>query len=90
MLFQGQEFLDSLAKPIPLKTLVRLAAFYDRGADADPDDGKIDVAPNAGTALELYRLAAQSDIPIAMYNVGVFYETGRSVDRDLNLLAIPQ
>jgi TPR repeat protein len=50
--------------------------------DLDPKDEKIDVAPNAAAALELYRLAARNNIPLALYNVGVFYEEGRSVDQD--------
>lgn len=60
-----------------------LAGYYDRGVDIDPKDGKIDVAPNDAAALELYRLAARNQVPLAFYNVGTFYEQGRSVDRDL-------
>jgi len=61
---------------------VVLAGYYDQGVDLIPDDGKIDVTPNPAAALELYRLAARNNIPVALYNVGVFYETGRSVDQD--------
>jgi len=61
---------------------VILAGYYDRGVDLDPKDEKVDVAPNAAAALELYRLAARNNIPLALYNVGVFYEEGRAVDRD--------
>ena len=61
---------------------VILAGYYDRGVDLDPKDEKIDVAPNAAAALELYRLAARNNVPLALYNVGVFYEEGRSVDQD--------
>jgi TPR repeat protein len=61
---------------------VRLASFYDAGVDLDPQDSKVDVAPNAAAALELYRLAAQNGVPLAIYNVGTFYEAGRAVDRD--------
>jgi len=62
---------------------VRLASFYDAGVDLDPKDTKIEVAPNAAAALELYRLAAQNGVPLAVYNVGTFYESGRAVDRDM-------
>lgn len=61
---------------------VVLAGYYDKGVDLDPADEKIDVAPNAAAALELYRLAARNNVPVALYNVGVFYEEGRSVDQD--------
>ena len=53
---------------------VVLAGYYDKGVDLDPADQKIDVAPNAAAALELYRLAARNNVPLALYNVGVFYE----------------
>ncbi len=59
-----------------------LAGYYDRGVDIDPNDGKVDVTPNAAAALELYRLAARNQVPLALYNVGTFYEEGRSVDQD--------
>jgi TPR repeat protein len=62
---------------------LRLAGFYDLGVDLDPADQKIEVQPNAAAALELYKLAAQSGVPLALYNVGTFYEAGRAVDRDL-------
>lgn len=61
---------------------VVLAGYYDQGVDLDPADQKIDVAPNAAAALELYRLAARNNVPLALYNVGVFYEEGRAVDQD--------
>lgn len=61
---------------------VVLAGYYDKGVDLDPADKKIDVAPNAAAALELYRLAARNNVPLALYNVGVFYEEGRAVDQD--------
>jgi TPR repeat protein len=61
---------------------VVLAGYYDKGVDLDPADQKIDVAPNAAAALELYRLAARNNVPLALYNVGVFYEEGRAVDQD--------
>lgn len=63
---------------------VVLAGYYDRGVDVDPNDGKLDVAPNAAAALELYRLAARNGVPVALYNVGTFYEEGRAVDSDAN------
>jgi len=62
---------------------LRLAGFYDLGVDLDPKDEKVEVVPNPAAALELYKLAAQSGAPLALYNVGTFYETGRAVDRDL-------
>ena len=61
---------------------VVLAGYYDQGVDVTPDDGKVEVTPNPAAALELYRLAARNNVPVALYNVGVFYETGRSVDQD--------
>lgn len=62
---------------------LRLASFYDTGVDLDPNDSKVEVQRNDAAALQLYRLAAQNNVPLAIYNVGAFYETGRSVDRDL-------
>ena len=41
------------------------------------------VAPNPSQALTMYRLAAQNNLPQAIYNVGVFYENGAVVDKDL-------
>ncbi len=61
---------------------LRLAGYYDKGVDLDPKDNKTEVPSNAAAALELYRLAAQNNVPMAIYNVGVFYEEGRAVDRD--------
>ena len=61
----------------------RLASMFDTGYKADPKSDKVDVAPDAAQALSLYKLAVQGNIPAAAYNVGVFYETGRAVDRDL-------
>ncbi len=62
---------------------VALAGYYDQGVDLDPQDGRIDVAPNAAAALDLYRLAARNEVPFALFKVGTFYEEGRSVDRDV-------
>ena len=50
--------------------------------DIKPDE--IAVAPSPAAALQWYRLAAQNNIPQALYFVGVFYETGTVVDKDLN------
>lgn len=61
---------------------VILAGYYDKGVDLDPSDGKVEVAPNAVSALGLYRLAARNRVPLALYNVGIFYEEGRAVDQD--------
>lgn len=61
----------------------RLANMFDRGVDLDPKDDKIDLPANAATALNLYRAAAQNNLPLSSYNVGIFYEQGRTVDRDL-------
>jgi TPR repeat protein len=60
---------------------VILAGFYDRGFDEN-GDGKMEVAPNPAASLELYRLAAQNNVPLAFYNIGAFYEAGRAVDKD--------
>jgi TPR repeat protein len=63
----------------------RLGSMYDQGVkDGEGKDAKWKVAPDAATALSLYRLAAQNGLPIAAYNTGVFYEQGRAVDRDLS------
>lgn len=61
---------------------VILGGYYDKGVDLDPADGKVEVAPNAAGALELYRLAARNNVPLALFNVGVFYEEGRTLDQD--------
>ncbi len=67
----------------------RLGSMYDTGVrDGDKPDSKVLVAPDAATALSLYRLAAQNGLPIAAYNTGVFYEQGRAVDRDLSKLQL--
>ena len=63
---------------------LRLASFYDRGVDLDPNDDKLEVPRNDAAALQLYRLAAQNNSAPAIFNVGAFYEAGRAVDRDLN------
>jgi len=60
-----------------------LAGFYDTGVKLDPEQESFDLAPNSEAALELYRLAARNNSPIALYNIGIFYENGRAVDRDL-------
>ncbi len=62
---------------------VVLAGYYDQGVDLDPQDGRIDVAPNVAAALDLYRLAARNEVPFALFKVGTFYEEGRSVDQDV-------
>lgn len=61
----------------------RLASMYDTGVDLDPKDDKVEVPRNDAAALNLYRLASQNKLPAASYNVGVFYEQGRTVDKDL-------
>ena len=56
----------------------------DAGADKKPDLKNEDVliAPNPATALNFYRLAAQNNVPQAVYFVGLFYENGAVVDKD--------
>jgi hypothetical protein len=49
--------------------------------DIKPED--IAIAPNPAQSLQWYRLAAQNNVPQALYAVGVFYETGTVVDKDL-------
>lgn len=61
---------------------VTLAGYYGQGVDLDPNDGTMEVAPNPAAALDLYRLAARNNVPLALYNVGVHYEEGRAVDKD--------
>jgi len=60
-----------------------MANMYNSGVDLDEKDDKIDIQPNAATALNLYRAAAQNNMSIANFYVGMFYEAGRTVDRDL-------
>jgi hypothetical protein len=50
--------------------------------DIKPEE--IAIAPSPAQALQWYRLAAQNNVPQALYFVGVFYETGTVVDKDLN------
>ena len=77
------EYYGKAAQANDAVAQVILAGFYDRGFDADtPPDGKLDVAPNPAASLELYRLAAQNNVPLAFYNIGAFYEAGRAVDKD--------
>lgn len=76
------EYFTRAAQGNDAAAQVVLAGYYDKGVDLDAADQKIDVAPNAAAALELYRLAARNGVPLALYNVGVFYEEGRAVDRD--------
>lgn len=56
------------------------------GPDKKPDLKNEDVliAPNPATALNFYRLAAQNNVPQAIYYVGLFYENGAVVDKDAN------
>ncbi len=61
----------------------RLGSMYDSGVRLDPKSDKIEVVPNAAAALSYYKLAAQNGMAVAGYNVGIFYEQGRAVDRDL-------
>ena len=69
----------------------RLASMLDQGfapgatAKDSPEviKSKIIIQPNDAAALNLYKLAAQNNLPIALYNVGVFYEQGRAVDKDV-------
>ncbi|MBL9156004.1 MAG: sel1 repeat family protein [Verrucomicrobiales bacterium] len=76
------EYFSRAAQGNDAAAQVVLAGYYDQGVDLDPADQKIDVAPNAAAALELYRLAARNNVPLALYNVGIFYEEGRAVDQD--------
>jgi len=76
------DFFTRAAQGNDASAQVVLAGFYDQGVDVTPDDDKVEVTPNPAAALELYRLAARNNVPVALYNVGVFYETGRSVDQD--------
>ncbi len=52
----------------------------DEKPDLKPED--VLVAPNPAAALNYYRLAAQNNVPQAIYNVGLFYENGAVVDKD--------
>jgi TPR repeat protein len=76
------EYFSRAAQGNDAAAQVTLAGYYGQGVDLDPADGKIEVAPNPAAALELYRLAARNNVPLALYNVGVHYEEGRSVDKD--------
>lgn len=76
------EYYVKAAQGNDAMALLRLAGFYDAGVDVDPKDNKVDVQPNPAAALQLYLLAAQNKVPLAIYNVGTFFETGRSVQQD--------
>jgi len=56
----------------------------DAGADKKPEIKAEDVLvqPNPATALNFFRLAAQNNVPQAIYNVGLYYENGAVVDKD--------
>lgn len=63
----------------------RLASMCDTGWDPENTKGEKPIVPrNDANALSLYKLALQNKIAIAGYNVAVFYEQGRAVDKDLN------
>lgn len=74
------------------QALFRLGNAFETGIVKDPtakrdasgnfDKDNILVQPNAKSALDLYRLAAQNNLAEAFYNVGVYYETGTVVDKD--------
>jgi TPR repeat protein len=61
----------------------QLASMFATGVKLDPKSDKIEVAPNANYALQLFKLAAQNNMPLASFYVGNFYEQGTAVDRDL-------
>lgn len=42
------------------------------------------IQPSPAGALNMYRLAAQNNQPLALYYVGLFYENGAVVDKDAN------
>lgn len=48
------------------------------------DYGTNGVAPNAQLAMKWYRTAAELGQPVAMANLGIMYEYGRGVKRDIN------
>lgn len=77
------EYYSAAAQGNDALALFRLASFNDTGVKLDSKSDVVDVPRNDAAALSLYRLAAQNKLPIANYNVGVFYEQGRTVDRDL-------
>lgn len=62
----------------------RLGNFLEAGLREDnKPDGKVIVGQNPKGALDLYRIAAQSGLAEANFNVGAYYEAGNIVDRDL-------
>ncbi len=68
----------------------RLANMLEIGIDktgkpvtATTENKDILVRQNPKSALDLYRISAQSGLAEAAYNVGAYYETGNMVDRDL-------
>lgn len=64
-----------------------LGSLYFKLAEANRMVGNIEaVTGNYQRAAEVFRSAAETE-PIAMYNLGVFYETGRGVSRDLGQAA---
>jgi hypothetical protein len=51
---------------------------------ADPNNPEKSLLnQDAKTALDLYRIAAQNNLPAALYKVALYYEAGNVVDRDL-------
>ena len=76
---KGVEDLQKAARGNDGEAQFRLAGLYDQGW---APEGKGVVPQNDAAALNLYKLAMQNSIAMAAYNVGVFYEQGRSVDKD--------
>ena len=62
----------------------KITAAQKEGKKPDIKAEDVLVAPNPAQALSWYRLAAQNNLPQAIFNVGVFYENGAVVDKDLN------
>ena len=56
------------------------AATPDKKATLEAED--VLIQPNPSAALSWYRLAAQNNVPQAIFNVGLFYENGAVVDKD--------
>jgi len=78
---EGLKELQQAARGNDGEAQVRLASMLDTGWAPDKDSKPV-LGRNDAEALNLYKLAMQNNIPMAAYNVGVFYEQGRAVDKD--------
>jgi uncharacterized protein len=83
---KAAEYYTKAANAGDPQSQFRLAVAHELGMGEVDKDGKVTkviIAPNQQkTALDLYRIAAQSGMAEANYNVGMYYENGAVVDKD--------